>query len=222
MYVIEVKNVVKKFKDVTVLDHVDLKVERGTICGLVGRNGSGKTVLMKVVCGFILPDSGEVIVDGKKIGKDCDFPKNTGVIIENPGFSQYISGAKNLQNLASINKKISKYEIDKVMELVGLNPKDKKWVSKYSLGMRQRLGIAQAIMEGQDILILDEPMNGLDQEGIEDMRKLFLKLKAEGKTILLASHSKEDIAALCDEVYEMEHGQMRVREDNVCSTGERK
>lgn len=222
MYVIEVKNVVKKFKDVTVLDHVDLKVERGTICGLVGRNGSGKTVLMKVVCGFILPDSGEVIVDGKRIGKDCDFPKNTGVIIENPGFSQYISGAKNLQNLASINKKISKDEIDKVMELVGLNPKDKKWVSKYSLGMRQRLGIAQAIMEGQDILILDEPMNGLDQEGIADMRKLFLKLKSEGKTILLASHSKEDIAALCDEVYEMEHGQMRAREDNVCSTGERK
>lgn len=212
MCVIEVKDVVKKFKDVTVLDHVDLKVERGTICGLVGRNGSGKTVLMKVVCGFILPDSGEVTVDGKKIGKDCDFPENTGVIIENPGFSQYISGAKNLQNLASINKKISKKEIEQVMELVGLNPRDRKWVSKYSLGMRQRLGIAQAIMEGQDILILDEPMNGLDQEGIEDMRKLFLKLKAEGKTILLASHSKEDIAALCDEVYEMEHGQLRVRE----------
>ena len=212
MCVIEVKDVVKKFKDVTVLDHVDLKVERGTICGLVGRNGSGKTVLMKVVCGFILPDSGEVTVDGKKIGKDCDFPKNTGVIIENPGFSQYISGAKNLQNLASINKKISKKEIEQVMELVGLNPRDRKWVSKYSLGMRQRLGIAQAIMEGQDILILDEPMNGLDQEGIADMRELFLKLKAEGKTILLASHSKEDIAALCDEVYEIEHGQMRVRE----------
>lgn len=211
MYAIEVNDVVKKFKDVTVLDHVDLKVERGTICGLVGRNGSGKTVLMKVVCGFILPDSGEVTVDGKKIGKDCDFPKNTGVIIENPGFSQYISGAKNLQNLASINKKISKDEIDKVMELVGLNPKDKKWVSKYSLGMRQRLGIAQAIMEGQEILILDEPMNGLDQEGIADMRKLFLKLKSEGKTILLASHSKEDIAMLCDEVYEMEHGQMRAK-----------
>ena len=212
MSVIEVKDVVKKFKDVTVLDHVDLKVERGTICGLVGRNGSGKTVLMKVVCGFILPDSGEVTVDGKKIGKDCDFPANTGVIIENPGFSQYISGAKNLQNLASINKKISKKEIEQVMELVGLNPHDRKWVSKYSLGMRQRLGIAQAIMEGQELLILDEPMNGLDQEGIADMRKLFLRLKAEGKTILLASHSKEDIAALCDEVYEMEHGQMQMRE----------
>lgn len=212
MCVIEVKDVVKKFKGVTVLDHVDLKVERGTICGLVGKNGSGKTVLMKVVCGFILPDSGEVTVDGKKIGMDCDFPENTGVIIENPGFSQYISGAKNLQNLASINRKISRKEIEQVMELVGLHAQDKKWVSKYSLGMRQRLGIAQAIMEGQDILILDEPMNGLDQEGIEDMRTLFLKLKAEGKTILLASHSKEDIATLCDAVYEMEHGQMRKRE----------
>lgn len=210
-YIIEVNDAVKKFKDVTVLDHVTLKVEKGTICGLVGRNGSGKTVLMKVICGFILPDSGEVVVDGKKIGKDCDFPKDTGVIIENPGFSQYISGAKNLKNLASINKKISNNEITKVMELVGLDAQDKKWVSKYSLGMRQRLGIAQAIMEGQSILILDEPMNGLDQEGVEDMRKLFLELREQGKTILLASHSKEDIAALCDEVYEMEHGVIRLK-----------
>lgn len=210
-YIIEVNDAVKKFKEVTVLDHVTLKVEKGTICGLVGRNGSGKTVLMKVICGFILPDSGEVIVDGKRIGKDCDFPKDTGVIIENPGFSQYISDAKNLKNLASINKKISNEEITKVMELVGLDADDKKWVSKYSLGMRQRLGIAQAIMEEQSILILDEPMNGLDQEGVEDMRKLFLELKEQGKTILLASHSKEDIAALCDEVYEMEHGVIRLK-----------
>lgn len=202
-------DVVKKFKDVTVLDHVSLKVEKGTICGLVGRNGSGKTVLMKVICGFILPDSGQVSVDGKRIGKDCDFPKETGVIIENPGFSQYISGAKNLRNLASINQKISQDEIARVMELVGLNAQDRKWVSKYSLGMRQRLGIAQAIMEGQSLLILDEPMNGLDQEGVEDMRKLFQNLREQGKTILLASHSREDIAMLCDEVYEMEHGVIR-------------
>ncbi|MCI9151061.1 MAG: ATP-binding cassette domain-containing protein [Lachnospiraceae bacterium] len=208
-YIIEVNDVVKKFKDVTVLDHVSLKVEKGTICGLVGRNGSGKTVLMKVICGFILPDSGQVSVDGKRIGKDCDFPKETGVIIENPGFSQYISGAKNLRNLASINQKISQDEIARVMELVGLNAQDRKWVSKYSLGMRQRLGIAQAIMEGQSLLILDEPMNGLDQEGVEDMRKLFQNLREQGKTILLASHSREDIAMLCDEVYEMEHGVIR-------------
>ena len=187
-YIIEVNDVVKKFKDVTVLDHVSLKVEKGTICDLVGRNGSGKTVLMKVICGFILPDSGQVSVDGKRIGKDCDFPKETGVIIENPGFSQYISGAKNLRNLASINQKISQDEIARVMELVGLNAQDRKWVSKYSLGMRQRLGIAQAIMEGQSLLILDEPMNGQDQEGVEDMRKLFQNLREQGKTILLASH----------------------------------
>lgn len=208
-YIIEVNDVVKKFKDVTVLDHVSLKVGKGTICGLVGRNGSGKTVLMKVICGFILPDSGQVSVDGRRIGKDCDFPKDTGVIIENPGFSQYISGLKNLRNLASINQKISRDEVAGVMELVGLNPQDRKWVSKYSLGMRQRLGIAQAIMEGQSLLILDEPMNGLDQEGVEDMRKLFLDLREQGKTILLASHSREDIAMLCDEVYEMEHGAIR-------------
>lgn len=214
-YMIEVNDVVKRFKDVTVLDHVTLKVEKGTICGLVGRNGSGKTVLMKVICGFILPDSGQVSVDGRQIGRDCDFPKDTGVIIENPGFSQYISGARNLRNLASINKKVSQDEIARVMELVGLDARDRKWVSKYSLGMRQRLGIAQAIMEEQSLLILDEPMNGLDQEGIEDMRRLFLELKEQGRTILLASHSREDIAALCDEVYEMEHGVIR-RKDFTC------
>lgn len=180
-YIIEASDVVKKFKDVTVLDHVTLKVEKGTICGLAGRNGSGKTVLMKVICGFILPDSGEVLVDGKKIGKDCDFPRDTGVIIENPGFSQYISGMKNLQNLASINKKVSKDEIVKVMELVGLNAQDRKWVSKYSLGMRQRLGIAQAIMEGQSVLILDEPMNGLDQEGDGRYAEAFFEIKRTGK-----------------------------------------
>lgn len=208
-YAIEVKGVTKKFKNTIVLDNVNLKIEKGTICGLVGRNGSGKTVLMKVICGFLLPEEGEVWVEGKQIGKDSDFPKNTGVIIENPGFAQYMSGEKNLRNLASINKKIPVAKIQETMRMVGLNPEDKKWVSKYSLGMRQRLGIAQAIMEEQEILIMDEPMNGLDQEGVEDVRKLFLELKEQGKTILLASHNKEDIEALCDEVYEISKGLLR-------------
>lgn len=204
--IIEVKNVTKKFKNVVVLNNINLKIKKGTICGLIGRNGSGKTVLMKVICGFLLPEEGEVQVEGKRIGIDCDFPQNAGVIIENPGFAQYISGERNLRNLAAINKKISIEKIRETMKLVGLEPNDKKWVSKYSLGMRQRLGIAQAIMEDQTILIMDEPMNGLDQEGVEDVRELFLELKRQGKTILLASHSKEDIEMLCDEVYEMEHG----------------
>lgn len=206
--IIEIRDVSKAFKNVKVLDHVSLNVKKGTACGLVGRNGSGKTVLMKAICGFLIPDSGEILVRGKIVGKDFDFPPDVGVIIENPGFSQYISGYRNLRNLASIRKKIGDREIREVMELVGLDPEDKKWVSKYSLGMRQRLGIAQAVMENQDILILDEPMNGLDKQGMEDVRQLLLKLKKEGKTILLSSHHMEDIDILCDEVYELEGGRM--------------
>lgn len=206
--IIEVKNVTKCFKQACVLNNVSLTVEQGSICGLVGLNGSGKTVLMKAICGFLIPDSGEVSVRGKRIGRDCDFPENVGVIIEIPGFSQFISGFQNLKNLASIQKKISDEKIRNVMKLVGLDPSSKKWVSKYSLGMRQRLGIAQAIMEDQDILILDEPMNGLDKKGCEDVRKLLLDLKKEGKTILLASHNQNDIDMLCDKVYEMDRGEI--------------
>ena len=212
--IIEIKDISKQFKGNTVLDHVSLQIEKGTICGLTGVNGSGKTLLMKTICGFLVPDSGEVLVRGKKIGKDCDFPENTGVIIENPGFSQYISGFKNLKTLASIQKKADDQKIREVMERVGLDPNDKKWVSKYSLGMRQRLGIAQAIMEDQDILILDEPMNGLDKQGTADVREILLKMKEQGKTILLASHNPQDIEILCDVVYEMEGGRLAVRKED--------
>lgn len=204
--IIEVKNVTKSFKNNVVLKDVSLTVEKGSICGLIGLNGSGKTVLMKAICGFIIPESGEIYVRGKRIGKDCDFPENVGVIIENPGFSQYISGFQNLKNLASIQKKIDDEKIRQVMTLMGLEPDNKKWVSKYSLGMRQRLGIAQAIMEDQDILILDEPMNGLDKQGVADVRKILMDLKKQGKTIVLASHNQNDIDELCDKVYEMDRG----------------
>jgi ABC-2 type transport system ATP-binding protein len=207
-YIIEINDVSKKFKNVIVLDHVNLKIEKGTICGLIGMNGSGKTLLMKAICGFLIPDEGEVLVRNMKIGKECDFPSNIGVIIENPGFSQYLSGFKNLKNLASIQKKISDKKIRDTMEAVGLDPFDKKWVSKYSLGMRQRLGIAQAFMEDQDILILDEPMNGLDKKGVEEVRAILQQLKNQGKTILIASHNPLDIQILCDSVYEMESGRL--------------
>lgn len=204
--IIEIKDVSKSFKGVQVLKEINLSIEEGTICGLIGLNGSGKTVLMKIMCGFLLPDTGEVYIRRRKIGKDCDFPENVGVIIETPGFSQFISGFKNLKNLASIQKKITDEDIRNVMKIVGLDPNSKKWVSKYSLGMRQRLGIAQAIMENQDILILDEPMNGLDKEGMVDVRNLLLDLREQGKTILLASHNMQDIEILCDRVFEIEHG----------------
>lgn len=191
-----------------ILKNITVEFERGKIHGLIGRNGSGKTMLMKCICGFVKPTSGEIIVDGKRIGKDCDFPKNTGIIIETPGFIPYYSGFKNLKLLADLNKKISRGDIRKTMQQVGLDPDLKRHVRKYSLGMRQRLGLAQAIMENPDLLILDEPMNGLDKDGVADMRKYLLDLKAQGKTILIASHSAEDIDILCDTVCEMDKGKL--------------
>ena len=196
----------KSFKGKVVLDGIDMEMKPGNIYGIIGRNGSGKTVLMKCICGFLQPDEGTVVVNGKTIGKDVDFIENAGVIIETPGFIPYFTGYQNLKNLASIRKKIGKKEIEDTMIYVGLDPKNDTMVAKYSLGMRQRLGIAQAIMEEPDILILDEPMNGLDKEGVVEMRKLFLNLKKKGTTMVIASHNTEDIAILCDRVYEMEHG----------------
>ena len=193
-----------------ILRDISVHFERGKIHGLIGRNGSGKTMLMKCICGFVKPTSGEISVDGKRIGKDCDFPKNTGIIIETPGFIPYYSGYKNLKLLADLRGKISRDDIRKTMEQVGLDPDLKRHVRKYSLGMRQRLGLAQAIMENPDLLILDEPMNGLDKDGVADMRKYLLDLKEQGKTILIASHSAEDIEVLCDTVCEMDKGKMEI------------
>lgn len=193
-------------KKTEILKSVSAKFEQGGIHGLIGRNGSGKTMLMKCICGFVRPNSGKIIVDGKIIGKDCDFPENVGIIIETPGFIPYYSGYKNLKLLADLNKKINAAQIRQAMENVGLDPYLRLHVGKYSLGMRQRLGLAQAIMEKPDILILDEPMNGLDKDGVSEMRKYLLDLKGQGKTILIASHSAEDIEVLCDTVYEMDKG----------------
>ena len=205
---IVLENVSKTFKDKTVLQPLDLTVERGTITGFIGRNGSGKTVLFKLICGLLLPSTGTVTVDGVRLGKDADFAPNTGVLIETPGFIGYESGLRNLRDLAAIRRKINTAQVKDAIRAVGLDPEDKKRVGKYSLGMRQRLGIAQAIMEDPSLLILDEPMNGLDKDGVADMRVLFRKLRDEGKTILLASHSAEDIDLLCDAVYELDKGKM--------------
>ncbi len=206
MSIIEVKNVVKRWGNNTVLKSVDLTAERSEIIGIIGHNGSGKTVLMKCICGFITPDSGEITVSGKHIGKDIDIPKNVGLIIETPGFLPNFSGFSNLWQLAKIRGKISKDNVRSVMKTVGLDPNEKKHVGKYSLGMRQRLGIAQAIMENPDILILDEPMNGLDKSGVADIRELLLQLKDEGKAMIVASHNSVDIDVLCDRVFEIDKG----------------
>ena len=203
---IEVQNVVKRFRDQVVLKNVSISFEKGQIHGIVGRNGSGKTVLFKCICGLMHPEEGVILVNGKRVGRDVDMPEDIGAIIEAPGFLPNYSGSKNLRFLANIRRKIGKEEILNVLKTVGLDPESRKHVGKYSLGMRQRLGIAQAIMEDPEILILDEPMNGLDNAGVQDIRALLLELKAQGKTILLASHNHEDIAALCDTVHEMDGG----------------
>ena len=204
-----VENVTKAFGNQEVLKAVCVKFEMGKIYGIVGRNGSGKTVLLKCICGLLYPSTGTVTVDGKVVGKDVDYPENIGFIIETPGFLPRYSGLKNLKYLASIRGKVKEDEIRKYMELVGLNPNDKKHVGNYSLGMKQRLGIAQALMENPDILILDEPMNALDNNGVEEMRSVLLKMKEQGKLIIIASHVRDDIDILCDKVYGIDAGIMK-------------
>ena len=203
---VKVEGLSKEFRGEMILQDVNITLERGKIYGLVGMNGSGKTVFMKCLCGFLKPTTGKVTVDGKEVGKEIDFPQDLGLMIETPGFIPYMSGKSNLKNLALIRNQIGNYEIEEAMRSVGLDPNLKKHVSKYSLGMRQRLGIAQAIMENPHILILDEPMNGLDKRGVEDIRKILMDLKKKGKLILLASHNPLDIDILCDCVYELDAG----------------
>lgn len=199
-----VEHVYKSFGKEDVLVDVNLTISPGSIVGVVGNNGCGKTVLMKCICGFMKPDRGIIHVGGKRVGKDCDFPDSLGIIIETPGFIPDMSGYRNLRTLASLKGLIGKKEIKAVLGKVGLAPNMHKAVTKYSLGMRQRLGIAQAIMEDPAVLILDEPFNGLDKTGVAEMRELLISLKQSGKAILLASHNAEDIRMLCDVVYEME------------------
>lgn len=201
-------NITKTFKNQVVLNSVSLHFEQGKIHGIIGYNGSGKTVLFKIICGLLRPSSGTVTVNGKVLGKDVDFAPDTGILIEVPSFISYESGFRNLKDLAAIRKTIDTEQVKAAIRRVGLNPDDKKRVGKYSLGMRQRLGIAQAIMENPSLIILDEPMNGLDKDGVRDVRELLMQLRAEGKTILLASHAAEDVELLCDTVHEVESGKL--------------
>lgn len=203
--IIEISNVTKEFRETRALDGISLSFERGRIHGIIGRNGSGKTVLLKCICGFMVPSSGTVSVNGMRV-RPSKAQDNIGLIIETPGFIGSKSGIKNLQYLLALRSRSDKALAENAMRAVGLDPENKKPVRKYSLGMRQRLGIAQAIMEDPELLLLDEPMNGLDNQGVDDMRRLFTELRERGKTILLASHSNEDIRALCDTVCELDHG----------------
>lgn len=206
--VITLSNVSKSYKGKTVIDNVSYEFEKSKCYGIIGHNGSGKSVLMKLIAGFAYPDKGEVRINGRLLKKDMDFIPDAGVIINSPEFINSMSGYNNLKYLAEINKKASDEKILETLEWLGLKDAMKKRVSTYSVGMKQRLRLAQAIMDDPDTLILDEPMNGLDKDGVGEIREYLLALKKQGKTILLASHSAEDIDVLCDTVCEMDKGKL--------------
>ena len=205
---IKVKDVCKCFGKTQVLNYVNMECNQGEITGIIGRNGAGKTVLFKIICGLLSLDSGEIVINGTKREKQADVLPSVGIIIEEPAFFKNYSGIKNLEYLYMINNKPNRPYLESIMDKVGLDPKSKKHVGKYSMGMRQRLAIAQSIMEEPDFLVLDEPFNGLDNHGVDEMRELFLELKQSGKIILIASHNSEDINILCDHVYSMESGNL--------------
>lgn len=207
---IVIENVSKSFGEEQVLKSVTHTFERGRIHGIVGNNGSGKTVLMKCICGFLRPDEGRIFVKDVQIGKDRDFPEDIGIIIETPGFLPHLSGFQNLKLLATLKRRANDHTIRAVLAQVGLDPSMKKPVGKYSLGMRQRLGLAQALMEDPELLILDEPLNGLDKHGAAHIRQVIKDLGRDGKTIILASHNQQDIDELCDTVCEMDAGILTV------------
>lgn len=209
-----IENIAKKFGDNTILENINLKLEEGKIYGFVGKNGSGKTILFKMIAGFISPTTGKIKINNMELGIDRDFPESCGVIIESPGFINTLSGYKNLKMLADIKGIISDEKIKEYMNLFGLNYNDKKKVKNYSLGMKQKLGLIQALMEDPKILILDEPMNALDEESVIKVRNILKQLKQD-KIILLSSHNKEDIEFLCDDIYEVNNGTIKTLEDNT-------
>lgn len=209
MALVEVDSVCKEFGGAKVLKDVTLSLDAGLIHGVVGRNGSGKTVLFKCICGLLAYDGGTIAVNGEVVGRDVEIPNGIGLIIESPGFLPHKSAFANLVFLARLSGKADKDDVRRALRTAGLDPDDKKHVGKYSMGMKQRAGIAQAIMENPSILVLDEPFNGLDKDGVADMRRLFADLRKAGKTIVMASHNPQDIDALCDTVHEMDAGVLR-------------
>ncbi|CMZ46693.1 ABC transporter ATP-binding protein [Streptococcus pneumoniae] len=203
--IIILKNIELKLKKTCVFQNLNFSCKQGEIIGITGANGSGKSVLFKLIAGLYSPSYGEVLINGENIVPERKIPANLGALIEEPGFINYYSGFKNLQYLASIRGVVGNQEINDTLKIVGLYEQKDQKVKTYSLGMRKKLGIAQAIMENPSILLLDEPMNALDKSSVENMRTLFRKLSSEkGTTILIASHSEEDIRILCDKVYAIE------------------
>jgi len=206
---IEVRNLTKKISGNLILDNINIKMTSGKIYGLKGKNGSGKTMLMRAICGLILPTEGEVTIDGQVLGKDISFPNSLGALIESPGFIANYSGFKNLKILSEIQDKIDDNKINEVLTMVGLDPKEKKKFKKYSLGMKQKLGIAAAIMEEPEIIILDEPTNALDESSVISLRKTLQKYRDAGALIIISCHDSEELEFLSDEIFFMENGRLK-------------
>lgn len=211
---LELKNISKKFSDNVILENINIKFTSGKIYGLIGRNGSGKSVLLKLICGFYAPTTGEILLDGFDYTKDNSFPENTRALIEKPNFLPDLSGFENLKLLASIQNKISDEDIKDAMEKVNVYQEANKKYSKYSLGTKQKLGIAQVLMENPKIMILDEPFNGIENETVNKLRKILIEEKKKDKIIIIASHIKDDINKLADVIYEVDNGHITKKSKN--------
>lgn len=205
---IEIRNLSKKIKGVMVLDNINMKLQKGKVYGFTGPNGSGKTMLFRSICGLIKPTEGTIEINNKKLHENISFPESVGALIENPGFLPNYSGRKNLKLIADIKGIIGYDEIDKLMDLIGLDLIDKKKYKQYSLGMKQKLGIAQALMEEPELIILDEPTNALDEKSIQNVLELIKEEKEKGKTILIASHDKVNLEKVSDVIFKMENGRI--------------
>jgi ABC-2 type transport system ATP-binding protein len=205
---IKIENVSKKIKSNMILKNIDMELTSGHIYGFRGKNGCGKTMLMRCICGLIIPTEGKIIINGKELHKDIKIPESIGALIENPAFLPQYTGFKNLKMLASLKGKINDEEVKLAIKRAGLDPDDKRTYKKYSLGMKQKLGIANAIMGEPDIIVLDEPINALDEISVENVKKVFLELKEKGKLIIAACHDREELEYLCDIIYELKDGEI--------------
>lgn len=205
---IKIENVSKKIKSNMILKNIDMELTSGHIYGFRGKNGCGKTMLMRCICGLIIPTEGKIIINGKELHKDIKIPESIGALIENPAFLPQYTGFKNLKMLASLKGRINDEEVKLAIKRAGLDPDDKRTYKKYSLGMKQKLGIANAIMGEPDIIVLDEPINALDEISVENVKKVFLELKEKGKLIIAACHDREELEYLCDIIYELKDGEI--------------